>query len=73
MEPEIFNVAEPPLHIVEDGVMVNIGELKTVISVTALLVQVPIAAITVYEVVIAGFAVTLLPVDALKLPDGLQI
>ena len=61
-------------NVVDDGVSVIVGKGLTVMAIILVLVQ-PLAAVpvTVYVVFAVGVAVTLEPVEELKLEDGLQV
>ena len=57
-----------PLHILKE-LTVNVGGVFTVIVETAVFVQVPVAPITVYEVVVPGLPLTVAPLVALNPAD----
>ena len=58
-----------PTQIVAE-LTVTVGEVLTVTTEVAIAVQVPAVAFIVYVVVVAGFAVTLVPVVELNPPAG---
>ena len=55
------------------GLMDTVGLGITLTVVTALVVQLPVPDVTVYVVVVPGVAVTMLPVELLNEPAGLQL
>jgi len=72
--PLAVNPVPVPEHTVaEDGVTVTVGVGVTVIATIWVSVQDPLVPTTVYVVVVAGVAVTLAPVVALRPVAGLHL
>jgi hypothetical protein len=61
-----------PIHI-DAGTEVIVGELLTVTNTVVVPEQTPVAPVIVYVVFTVGVAVTVVPFDELKLPDGLHV
>lgn len=56
-----------------EGVMVTLAEALTETVTTAVLLQTPLLPVTLYVVVVAGVALTVLPFAELSVAEGLQV
>lgn len=73
LAPEAFSAAEAPLHnVAEFTVTVGVG-LTVTVDVAVVVQPAVDAAVIVYTVVAVGLAVTLAPVEALRLEEGVHV